>query len=98
LTGDMIDAAKAVDLGLANEMVKPEELLERALKVAGKIAKKAPLAVKMALTAVKYGLETDLETGLVLETALANLTVASEDKNEGISAFFEKRKPEYKGK
>jgi len=98
LTGDMIDAAKAVDLGLANMMVKPEELMERALKVAGKIAGKAPMAVKMALTAVKYGLETDLETGLVLETALASLTVASEDKNEGISAFFEKRKPEYKGK
>jgi len=98
LTGDMIDAAKAVELGLANEMVKSEELLERALKVAGKIAKKAPLAVKMALAAVKYGLETELETGLVLETALANLTVASEDKKEGISAFFEKRKPEYKGK
>ena len=93
----MIDAATAVDLGMANMMVKPEELMENALKVAGKIAKKAPLAVKMALTAVKYGLETDLETSLVLETALANLTVASEDKIEGISAFFEKRKPDYIG-
>ena len=98
LTGDMIDAATSVDLGLANMMVKPEELMEKTLKIAGKIASKAPLAVKMALTAVKYGLETDLETGLILEIALANLAIASEDKNEGISAFFEKRKPEFKGK
>ncbi|MCD6485728.1 MAG: enoyl-CoA hydratase/isomerase family protein [Syntrophobacterales bacterium] len=98
LTGDMIDAATSVELGLANMMVKPEELMEKTLKIAGKIASKAPLAVKMALTAVKYGLETDLETGLILEIALANLAIASEDKNEGISAFFEKRKPEFKGK
>ena len=97
LTGDMIDAATSVKIGLANVMVKSDELMEKALKIAGKIASKAPLAVKMALTAVKYGLETDLETGLVLEAALGNLTLASGDKNEGISAFFEKRNPEYKG-
>lgn len=93
----MIDAARAVDIGLANLMVKPDELMEKSLEVAGKIATKAPLAVKMALCAVKYGLETDLETGLVLESALANVTIGSEDKNEGIAAFFEKRKPDYRG-
>ena len=97
LTGDMIDAASAVDIGLANLMVKPDELMEKTLDVARKIATKAPLAVKMALFATKYGLETDLETGLVLESALANVTVASKDKNEGIAAFLEKRKAEYKG-
>ena len=97
LTGDMIDAARAVDLGLANLMVKPDELMEKTLEVAKKIATKAPLAVKMALVAVKYGLETELETALILEAALANVVIASEDKAEGIAAFFEKRKPEYKG-
>jgi len=97
LTGDMIDADKAVEIGLANLMVKPEEIMEQSIKTAKKIAKKAPLAVKAALSAVKYGLETDLETGLVLEAALGNLAIASEDKNEGIAAFFEKRKPEFKG-
>ncbi len=97
LTGDMIDAATAVDIGLANLMVKPDELLEKSIEVARKIATKAPLAVKMLLVAVKYGLETDLETGLVLEAALANVAIASKDKNEGIAAFFEKRKAEYKG-
>jgi len=97
LTGDMIDADKAVEIGLANLMVKHEEIVEQSIKIAGKIATKAPLAVKAALYAVKYGLETDLETGLVLEAALGNLTIASEDKNEGIAAFFEKRIPKYKG-
>lgn len=98
LTGEMIDAAKAVDLGLANLMVKPDELMEKVVEVARKIASKAPLAVKMAICAVNYGAGVDLETGLVLESALANVTIASEDKNEGIAAFFEKRKPDYKGK
>ena len=97
LTGEMIDAAKAVDLGLANLMVKPDELMEKVVEVARKIATKAPLAVKMAMCAVNYGSGVDLETGLVLESALANVTIASEDKNEGIAAFFEKRRPDYKG-
>jgi len=98
LTGDMIDAAKAVDFGLVNQMVEPDELMEKAIEAARKIASKGPLAVKMTLFAVKYGTEADLETGLVLESALANLCVASEDKKEGIAAFFEKRKPVYQGK
>jgi len=97
LTGDMIDAKTAVDFGLANLVVKPEELIKRCLEIAGKIAEKAPLAVKSTLFAVKYGSETDLETGLILESALANLTIASDDKNEGIDAFYGKRKPHFKG-
>lgn len=97
LTGEMIDAQTAVETGLANLMVKPEELIDRAIAVAEKIVIKAPLAVKMALIAVKYGLETDLETGLVLESALGNLAIASEDKGEGITAFLEKRQPAFRG-
>lgn len=97
LTGDMINAEEAVRIGLANLMVKPEELMEQALKVARKIATKAPLAVRATLSAVRYGLETDLETGLLLESALGNLAIASNDKTEGIAAFFEKRKPEFHG-
>jgi len=97
LTGDMINAAKAVDIGLANLMVRPDELMEKTIEVAKKIATKGPLAVKMALLAVKYGMEADLETGLVLESALANIAIASEDKKEGVAAFFEKRRPDFKG-
>lgn len=97
LTGEMMNAAKALDFHIANMVVPQAELIEHTRKVAGKIKAKAPLAVKMALYAVHYGLETDLETGLVLESALANLTIASEDKREGITAFLEKRKPSFKG-
>jgi enoyl-CoA hydratase len=97
LTGEMIDAAKAVELGLANLMVKPDELMEKTREIGLKIATKGPFAIKNALWALKYGLETDLETGLVLEAALANLTIASQDKNEGIAALLEKRKPDFKG-
>ena len=97
LTGDMIDATTAVDLGLANMVTKPEELMEKTLKLGKKISSKGPFAVKMALMAVNYGLETDLESGLALESALTNLALLSKDKEEGIAAFFEKRKPEYTG-
>lgn len=98
LTGEMIDAEKAVDLGLASQVVKPDELMAKALGIAGKIAAKAPMAVKMAMCAVNHGTGVDLETGLVLESALTNVVIGTDDKNEGISAFFEKRKPDYKGK
>lgn len=97
LTGDMIDAPMALDLGLANMVTGPEELMEKTLKLGKKIASKGPFAVKMALMAVNYGLETNMESGLALETALTNLALQSKDKEEGIAAFFEKRKPEYKG-
>ena len=97
LTGEMINAEKAVDLGLASLVVKPDELMAKALDVAGKIAAKAPLAVKMAMCALNYGSGVDLETGLVLESACTNVVIGTEDKKEGISAFFEKRKPDYKG-
>jgi enoyl-CoA hydratase len=97
LTGEMLDAAKALELGLVHRVVEPEELLPDCLKVARKIASKAPLAVRAALLAVNHGLGADLETGLALEAALANVTLGSRDKQEGIAAFFEKRAPAYKG-
>ncbi|MFH0959179.1 MAG: enoyl-CoA hydratase-related protein [Pseudomonadota bacterium] len=97
LTGEMIDASSAVEMGLANLMVKPEMLIDRTVAVAEKIASKSPFAIKMALLAVNHGLETSLDTGLILESALGNLAVGSKDKIEGITAFLEKRKPEFKG-
>ncbi|RLC32623.1 MAG: hypothetical protein DRH37_00135 [Deltaproteobacteria bacterium] len=98
LTGENLDAQKAFSMGLVNLVAKPEELMDTAMKVAGKIAKKGPLAVKFAMIATKFGAEVDLETGLVLEALAANLALASEDKKEGVAAFLEKRKPTYQGK
>lgn len=97
LTGDMIGAQEALQMGLANMVVKQEELMDASVKVAKKIIEKAPLAVRMAMTSVYHGTETDLETGLVLEAAFSNLLLISEDKEEGIKAFMEKRKPNFTG-
>ena len=97
LTGDLINAHQAVDMGLAGAITPPDDLIPETMGIAKKISTKAPLAVKMALYAVKYGAEINTEAGLVLENALANITLASEDKKEGISAFLEKRKPAFKG-
>jgi enoyl-CoA hydratase len=97
LTGDMINAEEALTLGLANKVAKPEELMDVVMKVAKKMASKAPLAVKFAMIATKYGSEVDLETGLVLEGLAANLALSSKDKIEGVAAFLEKRKPSYTG-
>ncbi len=97
LTGDMINAEQALNLGLANKTAKPEELMDVVMKVAKKMASKAPLAVKFAMIATKYGSEVDLETGLVLEGLAANLALSSDDKVEGVAAFLEKRKPSYTG-
>lgn len=97
LTGDLIDAHTAFEIGLANLVAKPEELIDQAIAVAEKIANKSPLAVKMALIAVNHGLQADLDTGLILESALGNIAVGSKDKIEGIAAFLEKRKPVFQG-
>lgn len=98
LTGDMIGAQEALQLGLANKVVKPEELMDVAVETAKRIARKPSLAVKMAIMAVNHGFETDLESGLFLESALANILLGSQDKTEGITAFLEKRKPVFTGK
>lgn len=98
LTGEMLDAQEALRLGVANKVVKPEELMDVAAATAKKIAQKPSLAVKMAIMAVNHGFETDLESGLFLESALANVLLGSQDKTEGIAAFMEKRKPIFTGK
>jgi len=85
-------------MGLANMVVKAEELVDASKKVAKKIVEKAPLAVKMALIAVNQGVQTDQETGLILEAAFGNLVLVSEDKEEGVKAFIEKRRPDFRGK
>ena len=97
LTGDMIGATEALQMGLANMVVSQEELMDVSIKMAKKMAQKAPLAVKMAMMAVHHGTETHLESGLVLEAALANVLLGTHDKEEGIKAFLEKRKPNFSG-
>jgi len=97
LTGDMIGAQEALAMGLANFVVEPDKLKEKTLEIAKKICTKGPLAVKLALHAVNYGLEADIETGLTLEASMASIATGSQDTKEGIAAFLEKRKPNFTG-
>ncbi|OGQ89681.1 MAG: enoyl-CoA hydratase [Deltaproteobacteria bacterium RIFOXYA2_FULL_55_11] len=98
LTGDFINAAEAHTLGLVAKVVPVEFLIEEAKGIAKKIAAKPPLAVKFAKEAVLKAFETSLGEGLEFERKSFYLLFASEDKREGMKAFIEKRKPEFKGK
>jgi len=98
LTGDLIEAAEAKSLGIVNDVVPAAQLRERVLSLAGRIAEKSPIALRMAKEAVKSAARMNLREGLEHETDLFCLTFASEDKAEGVRAFFEKRKADYKGR
>ncbi|MEW5733587.1 MAG: enoyl-CoA hydratase-related protein [Thermodesulfobacteriota bacterium] len=98
LTGDIISAAEAREIGLVNRVVEnPEDLPGQAQALAEKIASRGPVAVALAKLAADAGPDTDLRTGLVLEKLALALTFATKDHTEGLSAFLEKRSPEYKG-
>ncbi len=98
LTAAVITAEEACRIGLVNQVVEPEVLMEECIGMAGIIASKAPLAVSYAKEAINRGIETDIETGMELETALFGLCFASADQKEGMNAFLSKRKAEFTGK
>ncbi len=97
-TGEMIPAEEALKIGLANHVVEADELLEKATEMANKIRANSQLAVRFAKSAINRGFETDLETGMEIERDLFGLCFANEDQKEGMTAFLEKRKPEFKNK
>ncbi len=97
LTGRHIPAEEAYRIGLVNKLVEGD-LIEEAKKTISEIAGRGPLAVMYAKKAVRRGLELAIEAGLELERSLFGLVFASEDRIEGVKAFLEKRKPEFKGK
>lgn len=98
LTGEAIPARKALELGLVQEVVPRETLKETALALAEKINSKGPLAIRAAKETASHALDHPLETGLDLENRAFAALCATEDKQEGISAFLEKRKPRFRGK
>jgi enoyl-CoA hydratase len=98
LTGDMVDAAEALRLGLVEEVVEPAALLDRALALAESIATKSPVAVAAAKEATRAALSLPLDDGLKLETALFQVCFASADRTEGVRAFLEKRSAQFTGK
>ena len=98
LTGKMISAEEAMRWGLVNKIVPVECYLQEAKELAKEIASKPPIAVKLAKEAVLKSFDTTIEGGLEFERKNFYLLFASEDQKEGMNAFIEKRKPEWKGK
>lgn len=98
LTGDMINAEKALQYGLVNHVFASAELETKTLELAAKIAEKAPVALQMSKEAVKFASRSNLDEGLRREVDLFAICFSTEDKTEGVSAFLEKRKPNFQGK
>lgn len=98
LTGDMIDAAEAFRIGLVNRVEEPEALLEAARAMARKMAANGPVAIALALEAVDRGMSTTLDDAQVLESRLFGLLASTEDMREGMQAFLEKRKAEFRNR
>lgn len=98
LSGEFISAQQALSFGLISEVTIPEKSLERATDLARKIATKPPIAARLAKEALLKAYETTLDSGLNLERKSFTLLAATQDRNEGIAAFMEKRKPNFTGK
>ncbi|HTH23914.1 MAG TPA: enoyl-CoA hydratase-related protein [Vicinamibacterales bacterium] len=98
LTGDMISAERAYEIGLVNRVVPAAELMSEAKKIAHVLASKAPIAIRYILEAVHHGLDGSLDAGQFLETALFGAIASSADMKEGTKAFLEKRKAVWQGK
>ncbi|UII23078.1 enoyl-CoA hydratase-related protein [Fulvivirga ligni] len=97
LTGKFISADEALSFGLVNKVVPVEMYMHEAVSVASSIASMSPVAAQLAKEAVNRAFETHLEEGLHFERKNFYLAFASEDQTEGMQAFIEKRKPNYKG-
>jgi enoyl-CoA hydratase len=98
LTGDMISASRAYEIGLVNKVVPAAELMPEAKKMASALAAKAPLATRYVLDAVNHGLTLPLADAQFLEATLFGLVASTEDMKEGTKAFLEKRPPSWRGR
>src|SRR5881296_2859942 len=98
LSGVIVDAQSALSMGLVNHVVPADQLENRTMEIANRIAEKSPIALRLAKEAVKLASRSNLDEGLRREVDLFALCFSSEDKDEGVKAFLEKRKPEFKGR
>lgn len=97
-TGRRVDAREAYEMGLVNKVCPADRLLEECREMAAMITENGPIALEQAKYAINQGLEADINTGLAIESNAYWITIPTEDRTEGLKAFREKRKPEYKGK
>lgn len=98
LTGDIIDAKQALEIGLVTAIMPASQLQVRARELAKRILRQGPLAAKLAKLALNASARVDLDSGLLIETLAQSICYDSADKKEGTSAFLEKRKPKFTGR
>jgi enoyl-CoA hydratase len=98
LTGEMVGAQEALEMGLVTHVVPREELMNRSKSILGKVTKNGPLAIRMILESVYRGMDMTLLEATGVESSLFGLLASTEDVKEGMTAFLEKRKPEFKGR
>jgi enoyl-CoA hydratase len=98
LTGEIVDAKQALDIGLVTAVVPHAQLPIRARELAKKILRQGPLAARLAKLALNASARVDLDSGLLIETLAQALCYSSDDKLEGTTAFLEKRKPRFTGR
>jgi enoyl-CoA hydratase/carnithine racemase len=97
-TGQRVDAQEALKIGLVNKICEQNELMAECKNMAGMICETGPIAIEQAKYAINHGLESDIHTGLAIESNAYWICIPTEDRLEGLAAFKEKRKPVYKGK
>jgi enoyl-CoA hydratase/carnithine racemase len=98
LSGEPVDAQEALRVGLVSSLAPRDQLLKQAEAIASRIAERGPLAVQYAKEAISRGIEMPLEQALRYETDLTIILQTTEDRAEGVKAFLEKGKPEFKGR
>jgi enoyl-CoA hydratase len=97
LTGDPVQAEEALRIGLLNRVVEPDQLLPVCEEMAGKIAARGPVAVRLSIDVAQRGLDGGLGNGLIAESDAFGLAASTADWREGTAAFLEKRKPAFRG-
>lgn len=97
-TGDMVKAELAARIGIVNRLFEPDQLISESENTLRKILNKGPVAVRLAKKVINEGTDLPLASGLALEQTQFPLIFATEDRLEGVSAFLDKRKPEFKGR
>ena len=98
LTARKFKAEEAVDLGIVLKVVEKENLLNTCEELAYDMMKNGPVAIKQAKYAITQGMNTDLQTGLAIESKAYELTIPTSDRMEALLAFSEKRSPQFSGK
>ena len=98
LSGEIIDAKQALEIGLVTAIMPASQLQVRARELARKILRQGPLAARLAKLSLNASARVDLDSGLLIETLAQSLCYSSEDKMEGTTAFLEKRKAKFSGR